>query len=113
MDENAHLHAIFEHINALLWETAQKPFLIQPYTEKKTAVEQRAERIGIVSDRMQKVIAAYFDQQTAMMQKLITDVRFSRFPMPRKRIGLLSRISIRHALWKAIRAWPWHERQDS
>ena len=110
MDENARLREIFYQINEMLWEYAQAPFGWKTEWEKEgTVMEKRAARIGRESERLQNVISAYFDQQTEMMQDLMREARFSRFPLPRKRIGLWTRIRVRLELWKAIRSWPFRE----
>ena len=114
MNENDHLHVIFRHINEMLWEYAQAPFgMLAQRKDEGKVMEKRAAYIGRQSERLQNVIAAYFDQQTAMMQGLMKDARFAKFPLPQKRIGLWKRISIRLELWKAIHSWPFHERRDS
>lgn len=110
MDENARIREIFIQFNEILWEHAQAPFgLLASREERETIMERRAAHIGRESDRIQKVIAAYFEQQTAMMQNLMKEARFSKFPLPQKRIGLRTRIQARLALWKAIRSWPFRE----
>ena len=112
-DENARLRAIFHHINEMLWEYAQAPFgSLAEWKDEGSVMEKRAKHIGRESERLQEVIAAYFEQQTAMMRNLMKDARFARFPLPRKRIGLRTRISIHRELWRAIRTWPFHGRGD-
>ena len=106
MDENARLREIFNQFNEILWEYAQAPIgWMAQQEEEGTIMEKRAAYIGRQSDCLQNVIAAYFEQQTAMMQNLMKEARFSRFPLPRKRIGLRTRIRARLELWKAIRTW--------
>lgn len=111
MDENAYLHEIFKHINAILWIQAQRPAGELPRLNGGL-IEARQMAVDAAGKRTENNIAAYIEQQTAMMQKLMAEERFSKFPLPKKRIGLWKRISIRRALSKAIRAWPfcgwWH-----
>ena len=106
MDENARLHVIFKQINAMLWECAEKP------VNGNAALERRAERIGREAQEMGDVIAVYLEQQTAMMQKLIREARFSRFPLRRKRIPIRLQIRAHLELRRAIRAWLGGEPQD-
>lgn len=100
MDKNARLHVIFRQVNAMLWECAEKPI------NGHDALERRAVRIGNEAQDIGDVIDAYLEQQTAMMQKLILEARFSRFPLRRKRIPIRLRIRSRLELRRAIRAWP-------
>ena len=114
MDENARLREIFEQFDEILWEYAQAPFgSLATQEEEGNVMEKRAVYIGKQSQRIQEVIAAYFNQQTAMMQGIMKEARFSKFPLPRKRIGLWTRIKVRLELWKAIRSWPFREQRDS
>lgn len=110
MDENARLREIFRQFNEMLWGYAQTPFgSLYADKDEPSAMEKRAELIGRRSKNMQKVIAVYLEQQTAMMQGLMREAHFSKFPLPRKRIGLWTRIKVRLELWKAIRSWPFRE----
>lgn len=102
MDENAHLRAIFQHINAILMEHAQKKLPELPAT-KSGVIEMRIANIGRNADRIQGIIDAYCERQAEMMQQLMREDRFLRFPLPKKRIRLWSRLRFQIALWKAIR----------
>lgn len=103
MDENARLRMIFCMINEMLLDHAQAPIAELPFTREEI-MDNRAAYIGRQSDRLQSIIAAYFEQQTAMMQGLMKDKRFWRFPLPRKRIPIWLRSQLRLKLWKAIRS---------
>lgn len=104
MNENRQLKKIFRLIDAQLWEYVEAPWYVLKQEQGKTDLEKRAERIGAESKRLQKIIDAYIEGQTAMMLVLITDERFAKYPLPTPQIGLRKRILSRIAVWKAIRA---------
>lgn len=104
MNENRQLKKIFRLIDTLLWEYAETPWRLLSQEQGKTDLEKRAMRIGTESKRMQKIIDAYCEKQTTMIQILITDERFAKYPLPMPRIDLRKRISSRIAAWKAIHA---------
>ena len=81
MDENAHLHEIFKHINAILWMQAQKPARELPRLNG-CLIEARRMAVAATGERTGNNIAAYIEQQTAMMLKLMAEERFLRFPLP-------------------------------
>lgn len=109
MKQNKRLRKVFRLIDEMLWACAETPSLS---VSSRTVAEERAVRIGTESKRTQKIITAYLEQRTAMMQNLITDERFAKYPLPRRRIGLWWRILSRIAAWKAIHALRKRERQD-
>lgn len=104
---NEHLHRIFDEINRVLWESAEAE-IVDTYHDDRTIVQRRAKRVEIDAERLQKNIAVYLERQTAMMSSLIRDVRFSKFPLPRKRIPVWTRLQARFSLWKANRFWRWY-----
>ena len=112
MDENARLREIFRQINEMLMDYAQEP-LTELSLVQKERMDAKTKRIGREAERLQNVIAAYFEQQTAMMQNLMKEERFWRFPLPRKRIPIWMRIRLRIELRKATWIWISDKRQDS
>ena len=90
MDENERLHAIFEHINVMLWEQAEQPTMDLPKMHDRV-IDSRIAVVGRTGERLQKVISAYIMQQTEMMQNLMREDGFSGFPLPTKRTGIWKR----------------------
>lgn len=99
---NKHLHRIFNEINHVLWESAEAE-IVDTYHDDRTILQRRARRVEIDAERLQGNIAVYLERQTAMMSDLIKDVRFSKFPLPRKRIPVWTRLQARFSLWKSNR----------
>lgn len=112
MDENAHLRAIFQHINAMLMEHAQKKLPEIPATRSEI-IEMRIANIGNNADRILGIVDAYCERQAEMMQRLMMEERFLRFPLPKKRIHLWTRLRLQLALWKATHSSLSYEPQDS
>lgn len=102
MEPNRSLHTVFKQINTILWAQAERP---------ADNAETRSKRVGIEAERIKAIIAAYTEKQAAMIQALMTEPRFSKFPMPKRRIRLLTRLQARLQLWRAIRDWSYRGRQ--
>ena len=99
---------IFRIIDESLWGTAthrNKDGWVDGLDKRSKSMEAEAERI-------QRNIAVYIQRQTAMLTGLIQDTRFSKFPLPRKRMPALLRLQARFSLWKASRIWRVHGPAD-
>lgn len=114
MNDHAHLKAIFQHINAMLWDEMDRPYASSTLKTMgcESIIQRKESLIGRKADGIQNIIAAYIDKQTAMMQGLISESRFSRFPLPDRKIRLWTRLQARIALWKAIHSSLSGEPQD-
>ena len=107
MNANRSYRRIFREINEILWERVEASIDADVLNTvgEFNAIDFKAARIERKAEDAKKVIAAYIDQQTAMMCTLIRESRFSRFPMPRRRIRLWTRLRARIELARATRAW--------
>ena len=107
MDANHNYLRIFREINAILWERvgASIDSDVLNTVGEFNALDFKAKRIERKAEDAKNVICAYIDQQAKMMCSLIRESRFSRFPMPRRRIRLWTLLRVRIELWRATRAW--------
>ena len=107
MNANRSYRRIFSEINEILWERVEASIDVDVLNTvgEFNAIDFKAARIERKAEDAKKVITAYIDQQTAMMCKLIRESRFSRFPMPRRRIRLWTLLRSRIELARATRAW--------
>ena len=114
MNDHAHMKAIFQHINAMIWNEMDRPYASSTLKMMghESMIQRKEQLIGRKADAIQNIIAAYIEKQTAMMQDLIAESRFSRFPLPDRKIRLWTRLQARIELWKAIHSSLSSEQQD-
>lgn len=87
--KNRYYRRIFREVDGLMWAEAERI----PQPDDAAPLETKARRIDALAGDAQKIITAYIDNRAAMMKELIADRRFSRFPLPKRRIPIWKKIS--------------------
>ena len=88
---------VFASIDAGLWELANAAH--QP-------IAQRIQSLERDGDRTKAILAEYVDRSVERMQALLTAKSFSKLPMPRRRIPIWTRLSIRRELFRSMKSAP-------